>query len=100
MQITCFRAYRHFSLCFVLLVLAGCASQGGRVSDIIQARALSDQGLEKFEAGDYKEALKSLNDVIAFGSIDDRDYTRRASVYGAMKKYEAALRDTDHALQL
>jgi tetratricopeptide (TPR) repeat protein len=82
-----------------VLWLAGCASQP-RIADITQARVLSDHGLDLFNAGDYKGALKALNAVIAFGSVDDRDYTRRAAALGALKEYDKALADTQKALTL
>ena len=53
-------------VCAVLL-LAGCA-QGPRISDVTQARTLSDEGLARFNAGDYQGAVKALDSVIeAFG---------------------------------
>ena len=81
------------------LLLAGCASQP-KIADVIQARALSDRGLDQFNAGDYQGALKTLDAVIAYGSRDDRDYTRRAAALGALKQYDRALADTDKALAL
>jgi len=86
---------------FAAQFLAGCATPPApRISDIVEARALSDQGLALFEAGDYENAVLALDGVIAFGSVDARDYTRRAAVLGAMKKYDAALKDSDKSLQL
>src|SRR5437016_4802803 len=82
-----------------LLSLAACAS-GPKIADVIQARALSDRGLDLFNAGDYPGSLKALDAVIAYGSVDDRDYTRRAAALGALKQYDKALADTDKALAL
>jgi tetratricopeptide (TPR) repeat protein len=79
--------------------LAGCASRH-HISDVNDARALSDKGFGLFENGDYKGALSALDAVIAYGTIDDGDYSRRAAVYGALKQYDKALADNDKALQL
>ncbi len=93
-------ARRAAPLLFLVLLLGGCATGAGRIGDVTDARALSERGLEQFEAGDYEAAIDSLDAVIDYGSVDDRDYTRRASAYAAQKKYAAALRDTDRALAL
>ncbi|MBX7199439.1 MAG: tetratricopeptide repeat protein [Rhodospirillaceae bacterium] len=87
-------------LCAAALLLAGCAANPHRIGDVTEARALSDKGFAMFEAGDYMGAKTALDAVIAYGSIDDKDYTRRAAVYGALKDYERALADNDKALAL
>ena len=79
--------------------LAGCAA-GYHISDVNDARALSDKGFGLFENGDYKGAIAALDAVIAYGTINDGDYTRRAAVYGALKQYDKALADNDKALAL
>lgn len=81
------------------MALAGCATRY-HISDVNDARALSDKGFGLFEDGDYKGAIAALDAVIAFGTINDGDYTRRAAVYGALKQYDKALTDNDKALQL
>ncbi len=81
------------------MALAGCATRY-HISDVNDARALSDKGFALFEDGDYKGAIAALNAVIAYGTINDGDYTRRAAVYGALKQYDKALADNDKALQL
>lgn len=83
------------------VALAGCA--GGpryRINDVTEARALSDRGFALFESGDYTGAKTALDAVIAYGTLDDKDYTRRAAVFGALKDYERALADNDKALAL
>ena len=79
--------------------LAGCAG-GYRINDVNDARSLSDKGFALFESGDYTGAKAALDAVIAYGTIDEKDYTRRATVYAALKDYEKALADNDKALQL
>ncbi len=83
------------------LTLAGCATAPRyQINDVTEARALSDHGFALFEAGNYTAAKEALDAVIAYGSLDDKDYTRRAAVFGALKDYERALADNDKALAL
>lgn len=89
-----------FLLAAAALMLAGCAANPYRINDASDARALSDHAFALFEAGDYEGAKRALDAVIAFGTIDDKDYTRRAAVYGALKQYDKALADNDKALAL
>lgn len=84
----------------LLFVLSACSSTTPRISDYLDARALSDEAQALMDAGRYEEALEKLNQVIAFGSIDDIDYSRRASALGSLGRYEEAIADLDHALQL
>ena len=79
--------------------LAGCASRY-HINDVTDARSLSDQGFALFETGDYKGAKDALDAVIDYGTVDDKDYTRRAAIYGALKDYDKALADNDKALAL
>ncbi len=91
-------------VCTSLLVsifLAACATQGAyKISDVTEARAVSDHALELLVSGDPKGAIKALDAVIAYGSIDPDDYARRAVVYGTQKKYEQALADANRAVEL
>ena len=81
--------------------LSNCAIQNAYlIEDVLEARAISDHGLDLFVAGDFKAAIAAFDAVIEFGSIDNRDYTRRAADYGAIEKYDIALRNTERALQL
>ncbi len=81
--------------------LAGCATKPRyHINDVTEARALSDHGFALFESGDYPGAKEALDAVIAYGTVDDGDYTRRAAVFGALKDYERALADNDKALAL
>ena len=83
------------------LALAGCAAQPRyHINDVTEAQALSDHGFALFETGDYAGAKDALDAVIAYGTVDDKDYTRRAAVFGALKDYERALADNDKALAL
>ncbi len=83
------------------VLLAGCATESVyKISDVTQARALSDYGLELYASGDVNGALKALDAVIAYGSIDADDYARRAAVYGTQKNYEKALADANRAVDL
>ena len=78
------------------MVLSACAtSTEYKISDITEARALSEYGFERFVMGDNDAALKALNAVIAYGSIDANDYARRALVYGTLRDYEKALADAN-----
>ena len=70
------------------------------IDDVLEARAVSEHGLDLFVAGDFEAAIAAFDAVIDYGTIDNRDYTRRAAAYGAMEEYEVALRDTERALQL
>jgi tetratricopeptide (TPR) repeat protein len=81
--------------------LSNCATQNTYViEDVLDARAVSNYGLDLFAAGDLKAAVTAFNAVIDYGSIDYRDYARRAAAYGAMEKYDVALKDTEQALKL
>lgn len=88
-----------FLLVAVLCVLSGC-STSPKVSDYLQARALSNEAQTLIDEGRYEEAIAKLDQVIAFGSIDEIDYTRRASANGSMANYAAAISDLDRALEL
>ena len=82
-------------------LLAGCATKSTyKISDVTEARALSDRGLQLYASGDVNGALKALDAVIAFGSIDADDYARRAAVYGTQKNYDKALADANRAIEL
>lgn len=71
-----------------------------KISDITEARALSEHGMALFVAGDTDGALKALNAVIAYGSIDANDYARRAVVYGTAKDYDKAIADANRVVEL
>ncbi len=90
---------RFAAIAAAALWLAGCASRH-QINDVNDARALSDKGFALFESGDYSGAKAALDAVIAYGTLDEKDYTRRATVYAALKDYEKALSDNDMALQL
>jgi Tfp pilus assembly protein PilF len=79
-------------LCLAAPLLSGCAA-GPRyhINDVTEARALSDHGFALFESGDYTGAKAALDAVIAYGTVDDKDYTRRAAIFGALKDYDRAL---------
>jgi len=86
---------------FMTALLAACASRPEyRISDITQARAVSDLGLDLFIAGDHEGAIRALDAVVAYGSIDDAVFARRAAVYGTMKNYDKALVDANRAIEL
>ena len=94
-----------FGSFFGILALAGlltsCATESVyKISDVTEARALSDYGLELYTSGDVNGALKALDAVIAYGSIEADDYARRAAVYGTQKNYDKALADADRAIAL
>lgn len=95
---------RFRSLCAAVIVLAlsACASTGGgyKIADVTEARRVSDKGLVLLATGDTSEALKALNAVIAYGSINDADYARRAAILGTRKEYDAALADANRAIEL
>jgi len=82
-------------------VLSACATQPSiKISDITEARALSDEALDMFAQGDAAGALTALNAVISYGSIDDADYARRAAVHGTLKNYDKALVDASRSVEL
>ena len=82
-------------------LLAACATTPQyKISDVTEARALSDHALVLLVTGDPKGAINALDAVIAYGSIDPDDYARRAAVYGTQKKYEQALADANRAVEL
>jgi tetratricopeptide (TPR) repeat protein len=83
------------------VLLAACATQPAyKISDVTEARALSDHAFDMFAEGDNEGAIKALNAVIAYGTIDDADYARRAAVYGTLKDYDKALMDADRSIAL
>jgi Tfp pilus assembly protein PilF len=88
------------AIAFAVFV-SGCATQQEpALSSLAEARALSDRGLAQLDSGDPEGAIVSLDRVIAYGSPQYQDYTRRAAAYGQLKKYATALKDTDRALEL
>jgi tetratricopeptide (TPR) repeat protein len=90
-----------FLLTALLFVLAACSTTPSfKVSDYLQARALSNEAQTLIDEGRYEEAIAKLNKVIDFGSIDAIDYTRRASAHGSMTHYAAGISDLDRALEL
>lgn len=90
-----------FAMAAIVLLLSSCATQSThKISDITEARALSDQALDLFAEGDASGALTALNAVISYGSIDADDYARRAAVYGTLKNYDKALVDATRAVEL
>ena len=85
----------------MVVLLSACASPSlHKISDITEARALSDRGLELFAAGDHRGAIAALDAVVAYGTIDDSIYARRAAVHGTLKNYDRALADADRAVAL
>ncbi len=81
--------------------LSNCATQNPYMIDnVLDARAVSDHGLDLFVEGDFESAIAAFDAVIDFGTIDNRDYKRRAAAYGAIEEYDVALRDTEQALRL
>ncbi len=89
------------SVVAAVLALSACTiTREYKISDITEARALSEHGMELFVAGDTDGALKALNAVIAYGSIDANDYARRAAVYGTTKDYDKALADANRVVEL
>lgn len=88
-----------FLLVALFCIVSAC-STSPKVSDYLQARALSDEAQALIDQGRYEEAIAKLDQVIAFGSIDEIDYTRRASAYGSMTRYAEAITDLDRALEL
>ena len=95
---------RFRSLCAaaLILTLSACASTtpGYKIADVTEARKLSNKGLLLLATGDTSEALKALNAVIAYGSIDDADYARRAAILGTRKEYDGALADANRAIEI
>ncbi len=89
-----------YLLVALLCVLSACSTSSPKVSDYLQARALSNEAQALIDEGRYEEAIEKLNRVIAFGSIDEIDYTRRASAHGSLTHYAEAITDLDRALQL
>jgi tetratricopeptide (TPR) repeat protein len=87
-------------LLVALLCLVSACSTSPKVSDYLQARALSNEAQALIDEGRYEEAIAKLDQVIAFGSIDAVDYSRRASAHGAMANYTGAISDLDRALDL
>ena len=83
-----------------LLVSACATEQIYKISDITDARALSDHAVDLLVEGDHAGAIKALDAVIAYGSVDDRDFARRAAVYGTQKNYDKALADANRAIEL
>lgn len=90
-----------FSGAALALLLSACATHPAyKISDITEARALSDHAVELFVTGNHDGAISALNAVIAYGSIDDRDFARRAAIYGTQKDYARALADANYAIGL
>lgn len=83
------------------LFLSNCATHNPYViEDILEARTVSDHGLSLFVAGEFEAAITAFNAVIDYGTIESHHYTRRAAAYGAMEKYNVALKDTEEALRI
>ena len=92
---------RHVSAAVSFVCLAACtAVPVYNISDVTDAREVSNQGLVMLATGDTDNALNALNAVIAYGSINDADYARRAAIYGTRKNYDLALADANRAIEL
>ena len=82
---------KHIVVIAAAAMMAACTSQlAFKISDVTEARALSDHALDLFAAGDTKNAVAALDAVIAYGTVDDADYARRAAVHGTLKNYDKA----------
>lgn len=92
-------AFRPLFLLMTLCVLSACTTSP-KISDYLQARVLSSEAQSMMDEGRYEEAIAKLDRVIAYGSIDAVDYTRRASAHGSMANYAAAITDLDRALEI
>lgn len=88
-----------FLLVALMCALSAC-STSPKVSDYLQARALSNEAQALIDEGRYEEAIAKLDKVIAFGSVDEIDYTRRAAARGSLALYAEAIPDLDRALEL
>lgn len=93
-------AFRPRFLLVALVCALSACSTSPRISDYLQARALSNEAQSLLDEGRYEEAIAKLDQVIAYGSIDAIDYTRRASGQASMANYAAAITDLDRALDL
>ncbi len=92
---------KHIVVIAAAAMMAACTSQPAfKISDVTEARALSDHALDLFAAGDTKNAVAALDAVIAYGTVDDADYARRAAVHGTLKNYDKALADANRAIEL
>lgn len=88
-----------FLLVALVCALSAC-STSPKVSDYLQARALSNEAQALIDEGRYEEAIAKLDEVIAFGSVDEIDYSRRAAARGSLARYAEAIPDLDRALEL
>src|SRR5688572_15331828 len=79
-----------FLLVALFCTVSAC-STAPKVSDYLQARALSNEAQALIDEGRYEEAIAKLDQVIAFGSIDEIDFRRRASAQGSLTNYAAAI---------
>jgi len=93
-------AFRSRFLLVALFCFVSACGASPKVSDYLQARALSNEAQALIDEGRYEEAIAKLDRVIAFGSIDAVDYSRRASAHGSMANYTGAIADLDRALEL
>lgn len=89
-----------FLLVALLFAVSACSTGTPRISDYLQARALSNEAQALIDIGEYARAIAVLDQVIAYGSIEGIDYARRAAAYGSLANYSAAIGDLDRALEL
>ena len=86
---------------FAAAMLSACAHPSlYKISDVTEARAVSNHALDLFNAGENEEAVKALDAVVAYGTIDDNVFSRRAAVQGTLKNYDKAMADMDRAIEL
>ena len=81
--------------------------QAGMDSGEIRVRDWGDRlvrGLEAYQKDDYPQALATLTSLLEEGNLEDKQHalilTRRGVTYVLMGRYEQALTDFNHAIEL
>lgn len=89
---------RLFALIFIFLYINS-FSQSLSNKETVSERYFQN-GRVKFDAGDYKNALKDFDNAIKVNPLDFLYYSERAEVYIKLKELDKAIKDLDKVVEL
>lgn len=90
----------------ILTGIVSCISVGAAAwfflmpKPVVDAKLLFQKGIEKYEKGNYKEAVADFTQVIAVNPQDANAYNRRGDAFYRLKDYQNAYSDSSKAIEL
>jgi tetratricopeptide (TPR) repeat protein len=67
---------------------------------VVDSKALFQEGIQKYENGNYKEAVKDFTQVISANPQDAKAYNRRGDAFYRLGDYQQAYSDSSKATEL